>query len=947
MPSKDKVRRVLNAIRIYADYEYLFNALQTADWIAPLREAGYFGQPPEPEVEGQFIRFPTWPESQYLARMAGLAPQEVLAILLALPETQNVAVQENVISAGLGMPAAYGKELVPRIRKWLPSPHSHLVAERAAELMHRLAEAGEVGAALVLAEDLLGFRGAEEERARWSRNPRGHVDAWHYGQILEKHYPAIMRADPRSGFKLLCELLDAALKEGHTDEEGEDYSYIWRRTMEDRGQDNRDEAKDFLVSAIRDWSIQLGSESREAGKWVLETLRQRRRPIFARLEAYVLSARMPALLEEAKPVVFDERRAGDYRQRREFWSLVRSAFPHLAAEEQETFLAALWARSQRDEEATQGEEELSSEGLSRQGQLYECMTYLKDHLPASWNPRYETLAREFGHLDFPDEDTLTTGWRGPTSPRSSSELAALSPADLVSYLREWVAPAGFMKPSPDGLGRALSATVEREPAKYAAEAMRFRDLDPTYIRSLIMGLDSGLKEGIAITWGPVLDLASWVMNQPRTIENAAVRSAADQDPHWGWTRKAIANLLGKGLQDNSGLGIEARDQVWSIIAVLARDPDPAPDRESGGMDPYTQSINTVRGEAMHVVLRYALWVRRSLDKHGAPQPDTYSFETLPEVREVLDEHLDPSRDSSLAVRSVYGRWFPWLAMLDRGWAEAAAAKIFPVEATHEHLRKAGWDAYVSFAEPFENVLPLLKDEYANAIARLATDPAKQGTHSPAERLAEHLMVFYWRGTLDRTDQNGLIHQFFRDAPAGIRAHALETLGRGARRLPRDDTGEQVLGRLMQLWDWRLAETMALSRDERSEELAAFGEWFSSLRFPSEWAMEQLLQTLWEKRRIEPLHSVIAALIAHAESDPKRCMQALRLIVENGTDRWELQIWNDNVRKVIQVALGSSVAEARDEAVKIIRLLGAQRISDLEGLLETAGESAPGDTTAAK
>jgi hypothetical protein len=35
---------------------------------------------------------------------------------------------------------------------------------------------------------------------------------------------------------------------------------------------------------------------------------------------------------------------------------------------------------------------------------------------------------------------------------------------------------------------------------------------------------------------------------------------------------------------------------------------------------------------------------------------------MPEVQEVLDEHLDPTRNSPLAIRAIYGRWFPWLVI---------------------------------------------------------------------------------------------------------------------------------------------------------------------------------------------------------------------------------------------------------------------------------------------
>ena len=90
------------------------------------------------------------------------------------------------------------------------------------------------------------------------------------------------------------------------------------------------------------------------------------------------------------------------------------------------------------------------------------------------------------------------------------------------------------------------------------------------------------------------------------------------------------------------------------------------------MDPATLSLNTTRGQAFHGVVRYALWLQRHSE-----DPDKFSFSDAPEVKAVLDAHLDVNRDPSLAIRSVYGQWFPWLVLLDRDWAVGNAAQNLP------------------------------------------------------------------------------------------------------------------------------------------------------------------------------------------------------------------------------------------------------------------------------
>ena len=71
---------------------------------------------------------------------------------------------------------------------------------------------------------------------------------------------------------------------------------------------------------------------------------------------------------------------------------------------------------------------------------------------------------------------------------------------------------------------------------------------------------------------------------------------------------------------------------------ITDDPEPTPDYEQkyGGsnMDPATMSINTARGEAMHAVVLYGLWVRRHIEKEfDANSRLIRGFDEMPEVKE--------------------------------------------------------------------------------------------------------------------------------------------------------------------------------------------------------------------------------------------------------------------------------------------------------------------------
>ena len=97
-------------------------------------------------------------------------------------------------------------------------------------------------------------------------------------------------------------------------------------------------------------------------------------------------------------------------------------------------------------------------------------------------------------------------------------------------------------------------------------------------------------------------------------------------------------------------------RIWFILEILSKDPDPTPEYENkyGGknMDPATMSINTTRGFAMHAVMKYALWVKKNLEKLSKHNDDfIFNLDLIPEVKKILGEHLDIKKDPSLTIRA--------------------------------------------------------------------------------------------------------------------------------------------------------------------------------------------------------------------------------------------------------------------------------------------------------
>lgn len=950
-PTPEQVSRAVALLGHAEQYRYFFDRLKNPAWLDPLWSLGFFKRPPAAarDEPRDTIAFPPWPESRYLARMAGVAEarEQVLKIALAVPDTENVRVHEDLADVALALPAAMAVQFIPKGKKWIVSPYQMLLPDKLGALLGHLATGGHAGEALDLAQTLLAVlpdpRTAQDVdrpgEMRLSPEPTARFDVWHYEQILEKHLDELVDAAGLRGLSLFADLLESAIALSRRRSENgppEDYSWIWRPAIEEHEQNRRETVRTLLVSVVRDAAERLVARAPDSVRELVWLLEARPWMVFHRLSLHLLR-RYPdsakALVEErfTSRELFD-----DSRFRHEYVLLVAEVFARVSDAARRTFLG--WIDQGPDLEAVRArfrEErgaDLTGEDAVRYGKIWrrDRLAPLREVLTGDWKRRYEELVGEVGESEHPEFAAyMQTGWVGPTSPKPADELRAMSAVAIVELLRTWAPSGDWFGPSKEGLGRELASVVEAEPERLAGEAQLFAEINPTYVRGLVSGLTDAAKEGRPFDWAPVLGLCDWVVRQPREIRER--RRIDDEDPDWGWTRKAIGSLLSAGFARGAAeLPFDLRDRAWTVLRTLAGDPEPTPEYEvkygGSNMDPPTLSINTTRGEAMHAVVDYALWVRRYIEQlPDGPALVASGFAAMPEVREVLEVHLDPVNDPSLAIRAVYGQWFPWLVLLDRAWVAGQVARIFPTAAEGAQLRDAAWETYIVFCAPYDNVLEVLEGEYARAVERFGafTRVGRRHLADPDERLAEHLMLFYGRGKLPLEPPTGLLGRFFERAPGRIRGRAIEFIGRSLRD-NKGDVPPAVIRRFTTLWERRIERARAAPA-ESADELANFGWWFVSQRFDEAWAIQRLEEALNLANKAEShyMSTVAEALAAIAARRPREAVRCLEKLIEADSEGWGILGSEDHARTILAAAMGSGDPEAREAATALIHRLGAR------------------------
>jgi hypothetical protein len=787
---------------------------------------------------------------------------------------------------------------------------------------------------------------AEEEEVRFGlpAEPQTNFDVLYYQQILQEHVPELVRASGRDTLNLLCDLLQGAVRFSRTsgdDTDPKDYSYIWRPRIDNDADNYIDRLKNSLVSAIRDAALAIIDTE---GKAVLDIVEKRPFRVFRRIGIYLRSRRCAVDTGGTAALITDPNLFDNFGLRYEYTRLLEACFAKLPEETQQMYFSLVKSGKTADTWLDHEEQVTGTRPSHQEGQRYvrswqyKKIWPIRDQLSGEWQEYFEELSAEFGDLR---EEDLYPGsgpvLHVPLSPKSSGELGSMSASDLISFLKSWEPSSGAAGPSVDGLARELEATARQDPQRFAATAGDSQGLSARATNAILAGILSSDRE-IAFDWDPLLSLCLWSVEQ---TDEAADRDATGwftDSRGWASVRDTVAEIISMGLSRGvREVPFDLQPKVWRIIDLLAGDPDPTPtyeaQLEATNRDFPTMSMNTTRGKAIHAVIRYALWVRRNTDGEvGKASESADTPELKPEVKQVLERHLDEKNDPSLAVRAVYGWHLGELAYLDKAWTTSMIPSIFPQGPGLVRLRDAAWDGYIRFCRPYDDLLDLLMEEYRRAVGALATvETDEMGSERLSTGLARHLVAYYCRGCLELTDESGLLPQFYAVAPDSVSRSVVDLIGEILIR-QEEQVEENVISRLQALWNYRVRKLSEREPAEDKTELAAFGLWFASGKFEESWALTQLRTAIELAGMVEADHLVVQKLAEMVDLATVEVVRCLSAIIDSDKEGWNIHGWIEPARKILSVGMGSSDAEARQEAETVLQRLGARGYLEFRDLL---------------
>lgn len=450
-------------------------------------------------LKGGGIRYPLWPPSNYLSRMAEAAPNEVVAIFSKI-KTNNASIIRDIVGSALSVPVKAGSKLVPTICQAAKNNLLQLCFEDVGDLCVKLAEGGEILSAELLAQTLFVPRLGTNKRNQW--------DDHQYKESLEKVVPALAKRMGSNKFLTkLCDWLQVFIetKERCNPATGSDYSHLWRPAIEDHGENQDYHFAGLMVGFVRQGFEQAIENERIALENAIKIINQYKYLVFKRIKIHLINKfaeKNPAL---ARKTIMNHDLFENFEYKHEYAMLAGQRLTLLAGTELSEWFAWIDKGPNTSELRDLG---INATEEQRQAQIrywkYNKLYWVRAHLEGSRKEIYESMYSEFGEPEMADLNIRSGGW-GNASPISTEDLSKLTFEEAVKKVSEWRPnKPSFREPSIEGLSSFFQEYVATRPKIFSEQAQFLLERPAIYVRKFITHMAQEIKSGNDIDINAVL-----------------------------------------------------------------------------------------------------------------------------------------------------------------------------------------------------------------------------------------------------------------------------------------------------------------------------------------------------------------------------------------------------------------------------------------------------------
>jgi hypothetical protein len=905
---------------------HFFQAIQSPRWLPHLLERNLTGEPLAVIDGAGTNNFREWPVGYYLLHIARGNDRDAQVLIaeairrVASSRYPDVRQQGQDIVAALPPDISVG--LADVVIGWLDPGDQNYSQLGPHAYIKRLAEAGFSAQAVLVAGAVF------QVFDRSGRIASLHPDGMYEHHLLE----AVKVLAPAAGLAaldLFSNLLirSETIAQRYGDDAYDDYTYITPHPLSDNQMATYG-VTEGLTIAVRDTALAICAQGAENIEAVVNRLLGFAPKLFKRIALHVASKFAAAIPALSTALLLDQSYIGQSWCEEEYAELAKAHFSKLTAGERVQVLKIVdalpdayregWA--QRFEEQKKTAPAAADIRTFDQCVVRDALWKWKDVLPADRRKAVEEVAQEFGSPDdwrerlFPSE----------TSPATVLELSSQPVSALVSFLKTWT-PQDKGERQIAALGNQLRTAVENQPEQFAAAADLFAPLRPIYVRRVLEGLDSKVRNGASlVAWKPLLDLMLVVTSRLKPSENET--SFEGDDANWIWAAHASVTLLKSALrQGAAGIPYEHAPAVLKIIKAVFSDAPRTPEskdfEENFWKHPYFSSEQSLWGSAIELAVLFVFWSSKFPDS-GIAQEQRSALERLPEIRALLEAALSDASAAGRIPRAIIGRYTNWLFYFGEGWLREQLPEIF--HETQSDFRRAAWHAHLmNDSGPAKEMVEPLLLCYLEEIERLSSGEKTSEIEQRQRRLGDYVMILVLSGVAPKP----LMDAFFGKASPQVRAHSLSFLGREFA-LPPEKLPADVRARGVAYWEERLAAALQSGQSAAfQQELGVISQWCAKENIEPGWLLDQLLRMMDGGFSPKAGFTVIDWLGKNAAAHPDKCVAVLLALLNSPKlDRWTYMAHSEAIKLVLQTGLSSGTPST------------VQRVKEIISLLSTLGQS---------
>jgi hypothetical protein len=884
-----RVDELAAALKTPAQFAHFFGQADLK-WLEPLTSAGFFNTPPGLEDAGAgYVRTPGWPEGDYLARMAPLAPQHVAAIAERIPLGDNPQIARVLLAVASGLPDQPAARLAVQVAPWFSRPLTLMIATPSAiELLVRLATSGQCEAAVDLLSALLGSALVAQAAS----------DNWHLSEVLDAAEGLPDSCLPRVAGLLqdrLVEQLDSMGDAGA-------YSSHWLRRV-DRVSRHWSERPGRLATALYRTLVRAPVRNSNGA---IRSLLQDPHPVLNRI-ALAVAADHAGRVGPVDEILSESSRWDAYETRYEFRQLVRERIRDASPLAQERLLEYVEAAEEvltYLSRLQRGEEPLDVD-LEQRRWRTRLIGAIFDDLPPDWQARLGPMVDgEPSVEERPEPEAHFVS----QSRYSAPDLAGMSPDTLISLVRDWQPDRENPWHSRAGLAEVMASAIVNDLPPYLAALPRFVEGGYELVASIARHVAQAVQQDetlTAETLGEFIETAFTAAqepNRPGSLDRGEVVG------NLAWLIEQLGtHRRVDGSSDSAQRVTRVLTGLLDTIKEGADHPDRTPPND---WDALTAAMNSAGGR---VVLAVGPFVVALAESGGAT------------TAKALLRHLADLTEADVpsVIYAAMGSIFPQVVRSDPDSAAIWSERLFGpgVDLTSRNM---AFEAYVTQWQFRLDIGSLLAPAYEDAVRAIEEGRGFRG----AVELGQHLISADLIGLPQARDLDW-VERWYANASTDLKPHATRLLAEAAK-ADRQDIRE----RARELLRWRA---------EVADDTPAHGEleevtWVSSATTDANDVLSSIVLPAMRRARgrVADVTGVTTLMADQAESQPAAVAEALRLLIDGDEYGSVPHLAEGQLRLTFSRLLASADGAVVDQARQMLHDLGARGSRQFRDLLGHQG-----------